>query len=124
MVHELRQWPHSVYPDEVEEFPEAKAAIDVALRELMVQGPSPLGYNFKNLGKHKAYLWQINLKINKRQIRILYAPYSKVIVIFRIHKKGSGQEQQLAYKLAMKRKQQAEESMRSVGVHGNVLTIN
>jgi hypothetical protein len=51
-----------------------------------------------------AGLWQINLRAQKRQVRILYAPYDQIIVLFRIHKKGSPQEQSRAYQLAMKRK--------------------
>ena len=115
MVHALCQWPKTVYPDEIERFPEALEAIDVALRELSIQGPSPLGYNVKNLGKTKDNLWQLNLKVEKRQIRVLYAPYRNTIVVFDIHKKGSPQEQQRAYKLAMKRKREAELQMKAEG---------
>ena len=48
------------------------------------------------------------LKVQKRQVRVLYAPYGQTIVLFRIHKKGSPQEQTRAYDLAKKRKQDHE----------------
>jgi hypothetical protein len=69
------------------------------------------------LGKKKGGLWQINMKIvtTKRQIRILYAPYGQTIVVFHIHKKSSGQEQQRAYARAMTRKRQAELIMQNSG---------
>jgi hypothetical protein len=82
------------------ECPEARAVIDVLISHLSVQGPSPLGYHVKVLGKKLNHLWQINLKVEKRQIRILYAPYGFEIIFFRIHKKGSPQEQSTAYELA------------------------
>ena len=123
MAHELKQWPADVYPDETEEFPEAGADIDTALLELRRQGPSPLGYHVKNLGKTKNGLWQLNLKVQRKQIRILYAPYKGFIVIFRIHKKGSPQEQQAAYQVAMARKKSAENLMKG-GMHVGALTIH
>lgn len=106
MAHRLRSWPVTVYPKETEDFPEALAQIDVALRDLQRFGPSPEGWSIKPLGKKVANLWQMNLKVGKRQIRILYHPYNDIIVIFRIHKKSSPQEQQKAYELAVKRKKQ------------------
>jgi hypothetical protein len=115
MPYDLRQWPASIYPGEANEFPEARAEIDLVLRMLRAQGPQPDGYNFKHLGKALGGLWQINLKVKGRQIRFLYAPYGRIIVIFRIHKKSSVQEQRRAYELAMSRKKQAEQIMRSTG---------
>ena len=123
MPHDLEQWPADVYPNETEEFPEAGADIDTALLELQRQGPSPLGYHVKNLGKTKNGLWQLNLKVQRKQIRILYAPYKGIIVIFRIHKKGSLQEQQAAYQVAMVRKKAAEDFMKG-GMHVGALTIH
>jgi len=124
MAHELRQWPRNVYPGEVlTDFPEAQADVDVALRELRTQGPRPDGYQFKTLGAAKAGLWQLNFKSSKgKQIRILYAPYDRVIVVFRIHKKSSPQEQQRAYALAMKRKREAEQIIKTSGM-GHVGTL-
>jgi hypothetical protein len=89
------------YPGEVDsECPEAGAIIDALIRNLALQGPVPAGYRVKPLGKRQQGLWQINLKVEKRQVRILYAPYGETIVLFRIHKKGSPQEQERAYGLA------------------------
>lgn len=105
MSHNVKQWPDTVYPGEVDsECPEARAVIDVLISQLSVQGPSPLGYHVKVLGKKMNQLWQINLKVETRQIRVLYAPYGSDIILFRIHKKGSPQEQSRAYELAIKRK--------------------
>jgi hypothetical protein len=108
-----------VYPKEALEFPDAKEAIDVALRDLAKYGPAPDGHAFKPLGEKKGNLWQINIRVLGRQIRILYSPYGDVIVIFRIHKKSSPQEQQREYELAMKRKREAERIVgTSAGYHG------
>jgi hypothetical protein len=107
MAYDLRQWPASVYPGEVQAFPDAAVDVDAALLALARNGPQLEEYGFKTLGKKLGHLWQINLKIvaTKRQVRILYAPYSGTcIVIFHIHKKSSGAEQRRAYALAMKRK--------------------
>jgi hypothetical protein len=123
MPHELRQWPSDVYPGEAKEFPEAAVDIDTALLELHRQGPSPLGYHVKNLGKKKGGLWQLNLKVQRRQIRILYAPYRDTIIVFRIHKKSSPQEQAAAYDLAMARKKAAENFMKG-GSNVGSLALN
>jgi len=122
MAYDVRQWPTGVYPGEVNsECPEALATIDVMIREMRRQGPSPEGYHVKNLGKKKGGLWQINLKVEKRQVRVLYAPYGNVIVLFRIHKKGSPQEQNRAYDLAGSRKstyEQVQKLAKQDGKHG------
>ncbi len=112
MPHDVRQWPSTVYPGEVDsECPEARGIIDALLLNFAKYGPSPDGYRVKTLGKSKGGLWQLNLKVEKRQIRILYAPYGQRIVLFRIHKKGSPQEQAHAYYLAMKRKSEYEKAV-------------
>jgi hypothetical protein len=109
MASDVRQWPDSIYPGEVDsECPEAKEVIDVLLLNFREQGPSPDGYQVKALGKKKEGLWQINLKVEKRQVRVLYAPYKQTIILFRIHKKSSPQEQNQAYELAKKRKREYE----------------
>ena len=109
MAFDLRQWPESVYPGEAnDECPEAIPTLDNLLLSLGRDGPSPSGYKVKNLGKRRKGLWQINLKVEQRQVRVLYAPYGETIVLFRIHKKGSPQEQERAYELAMSRKTQYE----------------
>ena len=111
----LQQWPQTVYPDEADELPSAKMVIDVALKNLAQYGPKPEGYSVKNLGKKKGCLWQLNLKVEKQQIRILFAPYNKTIVVFKIHKKSSPQEQDRAYADAMKRKNYADQVMKKSG---------
>jgi hypothetical protein len=109
MAYEVLQWPGTVYPGEVNrECPEALEVIAVLIRNMCVSGPSPAGYQVKNLGRKMDGLWQINLKVQKRQVRVLYAPYVQIIVLFRIHKKGSRQEQQRAYELAKDRKRDYE----------------
>jgi hypothetical protein len=109
MAHVVLQWPNTVYPGEIDsECPEAREVIDALLLNMRAQGTSPPGYEVKTLGKQKDGLWQLNLKVKKRQIRLLYAPYGQAIVLFRIHKKGSPQEQNRAYNLAMKRKREYE----------------
>jgi hypothetical protein len=114
MAYDVRQWPNSVYPGEVNrECPEALEVIDTLLRNMMRCGPSPAGYQVKALGAKKGGLWQINLKVEKRQIRVLYAPDGHAIILFRIHKKGSPQEQQRAYELAVKRKADYERAKQS-----------
>lgn len=109
MAHYVLQYPSTVYPGEVRaECPEAEPTIDVLLGKMAAEGPSPEGYGFKPLGKKRDGLWQINLKVAQRQVRILYAPYGQAIVLFRIHKKGSPQEQERAYELAQRRKREYE----------------
>ncbi len=118
MPYDLRQWPATVYPREADQFPECMAAIDHALRQLRDEGPSLEIYGAKNLGKRNDYLWQINLRVNRKQIRVLYAPYNRMIVVFRIHQKSSPQEQRAAYTTASRRKREAELRMKQHGAHG------
>jgi hypothetical protein len=125
MVYHVDQWPEGVYPDEVRaECPEAEATIDVLIGKMKSVGPSPDGYQVKPLGKKLGGLWQINLKVEKRQVRILYAPYHDTIVFFRIHKKSSPQEQERAYKLAQKRKREYEQRFGSFGRIGEKRTLH
>jgi hypothetical protein len=115
MAHDVRQWPDTVYPGEIEdECPEAREVIDALIRRMGEEGPSPDGYHdCKNLGRRMEGLWQLNLRIvgTKRQVRILYAPYGPTIVLFRIHKKSSPQEQRRAYDLAKARKREYEQRL-------------
>jgi hypothetical protein len=115
MAHNVLQWPSTVYPGEVDgECPEAREVIDALILRLRTQGPSPVGYRVKTLGAKMGGLWQINLKVEKRQIRVLYAPYGPTIVLFRIHKKGSPQEQTRAYTLATERKREYDATKKAV----------
>ena len=116
MAYVVRVYPPSVYPGEVnDECPEATAQIDALIRAMNRQGPAPPGFAIKTLGKKLRGLWQANLKVEKRQIRILFAPYDTNIVWFRIHKKSSPQEQQRAYALAIRRKLEYEEFRKRQG---------
>lgn len=115
MPYKTLQWPPTVYPGEVDaECPEAKAAIVVLITKMREQGPQPEGYKIKSLGQQLGGLWQVNLKIENKHTRILYAPDGKEIVFFRIHRKSSPQEQQRAYVLAMERKAEYEERKRQL----------
>jgi hypothetical protein len=118
MPYDLRKWPENVYPKEVRDMPDAHVAIATALHALRTRGPYLEEYGYKNLGKAKGSLWQINFKViaTKRQVRILYAPYHQTIIVFMIHKKSSSQEQQRAYERAADRKRQAERIIGSGGV--------
>ena len=117
-VYDVRRWPDSVYPGEVNaECPEALGVIDTLILRLRSQGPSPVGYQVKTLGAKMGGLWQINLRVMSCQVRVLYAPYERVIVIFRIHKKGSPQEQTRAYELAKRRK--SEYDSKRAGISRN-----
>src|SRR6266852_4508101 len=109
MAYDVRQWPASVYPGEVNgECLEGREVIDTLILNLKAQGPSPAGYRVKTLGVTMGGLWQISLKVEKRQVRVLYAPYGQMIILFRIHKKSSPQEKTRAYKLAKTRKREYE----------------
>jgi len=120
MAHEVLQWPSSVYPGEAnDECPEAIAVLDNLLLNFRRSGPSPSVYKVKTLGHKFGGLWQINFKIKKRQVRVLYAPYGQTIVLFRIHKKGSPQEQKRAYALALQRKREYEFEKKKVELASN-----
>jgi hypothetical protein len=122
MPYDVRRWPATVYPGEMKKEPRGRG--DLLIRELARQGPSPAGYDVKTLGKGKDGLWQINLKVQKRQIRILYAPYRETIVLFRIHKKGSPQEQRRAYSLAVKRKREHDKLTERRSSHDGTRTTH
>lgn len=116
MPYFVCHWPTTVYPGELDkECPEAREVVDVLLIVMAREGPSPEGYNVKALGGKKNGLWQINLKVEKRQVRLLYAPYGETIVLFRIHKKASPQEQERAYELAARRKREYERARSQSG---------
>lgn len=103
-MHTLKQWPDRVFPEEANDFEEALPALTVLLMQMISYGPYPPGYEVKNLGKRQGGLWQVNIRVNRKQIRILFAPYGDHIVLFHIHKKSSPQEQNRAYGTAIRRK--------------------
>lgn len=120
-MHTLKQWPDTVFPGEVDDFKEALPALTVLLMQMQAGGPSPLGYQVKNLGAKLNGLWQVNIRVDRRQIRVLFAPYSDHIVVFHIHKKSSPQEQQRAYATAKARKTDFERIKRNGGFRFDTL---
>lgn len=117
----LKKWPDRVYPGEIDSAWNADAKIDVFLNEMKKYGPAPEGYATKHHNKSKRYIWQSNLKVDGRQIRILYAQYNKVIVLLHIHKKSSPQEQERGYAVAISRKKEADAMMSGAGKGQNGL---
>ncbi|HEX8365864.1 MAG TPA: type II toxin-antitoxin system RelE/ParE family toxin [Allosphingosinicella sp.] len=117
-MYELKQWPATVYVKEVEPLHEVREEADAVLFGLRKEGPNPLGYDAKNLGKDLDYLWQINIKKNRNQYRLLYAPYANKIVVFHFHKKRSKQEQQRGYAKARNRKKDFEDKYGKDGAGG------
>lgn len=109
MAWSVHTWPRSVFPEEVEdECPEALEAVITVIREMERLGPAPEVRQVKTLGRKLGSLWQMNLRVEGRQVRILYAPYDSQILLFRIHKKSSKGEQDRGYELAIKRKRSYE----------------
>jgi phage-related protein len=110
MPYRLLCLPERVSKKEIEKLETApKAEVKAALRDMQRFGPSPEGRNVKNLGKDVGYLWQMNLKANREQIRILYFPHgASDIVIVSVFMKTSPQEQEREYKNAVKRRGDAE----------------
>jgi hypothetical protein len=122
MPYEVWYWPDSVYPGGVKsECPEGEAVIDVLIQRMKEDGLRPEGYQVKTLGQAQGGMWQLNLKVGTgRQVRLLYSPYDRKIVLFRIHQKSSKPEQDRAYELARDRKrayeqQQARETRDNAG---------
>jgi len=110
MPYELKYWPESIPKREIEALPTAaRAELKAALLDLARFGPNPPARNVKNLGKANAGLWQLNLKVNKEQIRLLYFPWGgRIVVVVSAFKKTSKQLQEREYQTAMSRKKEAE----------------
>jgi hypothetical protein len=115
MPYSLHQWPDGVYPGELGKFPTVLADIDTVLVAMRASGPRLEGFSVKNLGKKLDGLWQLNLKSDGRQVRILFAPYGDRMVVFLIHKKSSPEEQKRAYKIASKRKRELDTKIKGSG---------
>ena len=111
----LKQWSDRVREKEVDPVWRADAAIDVLLNRMRSEGPKPLGYKWNHHGKKLSYIWQINLKVEQRQIRVLFANYGLYIVILHIHKKSSTQEQAAGYVTAIRRKKAVDQLMAAKG---------
>jgi hypothetical protein len=125
MKYNALEYPVGVVAEGEDECPEAIALIAVLIGRLEAVGPSPEEYNVKNLGKKQDGLWQINMKIEGRQVRVLYAPYDRNIVLFCIHKKSSPQEQTRGYTTAKRRKAEYEKHLKAArGSHGGNRTLH
>jgi len=111
----LKQWPAKVYEKEIDPVWRAQETIDVLLLKMKKEGPAPSGYKSRHHGKGLSGIWQINLKVEKRQIRVLYAQYGLYLVILHIHKKSSPQEQAAGYALAVARKKTVDQLMAQKG---------
>ncbi|NUQ36036.1 MAG: type II toxin-antitoxin system RelE/ParE family toxin [Planctomycetaceae bacterium] len=120
MTYHVKQYPPAkVVPEESNQFPEAQVELDAAINEMRRQGPSPAGFNVKSLGAVLGGLYQLNLRVKGKQIRILYAPYGTEIILFHIHKKTSPQEQKAGYSVAMARKKEYERKLKEQQHAGN-----
>lgn len=112
MSYDIRQWPGSVFK-EIADLPvAAETAVLVMLREMRVSGPMPEEYNIKPLRGHLHGLKQVNLKINREQIRVLFSIYGQQIVVLHVFKKTSPQIETRGYEKALDRKAQLEDMMR------------
>ena len=123
MPYELFCWPASVSRKEIESLPaSARAGVKLALSELARFGPNPSVRSVKNLGKKNDGLWQLSLKVDREQIRLLYFPWrNRIIVLVSAFKKTSPQLQQREYEAAVARKKEAERRLRD-GEEGHGLT--
>lgn len=109
MRYTIRQWPGSVQKKEIQALPlDAETAVMVMLQEMMKRGPILDEYHTKRLSKNLHGLLQVNLKINREQIRVLYFVEGAQIVVVHVFKKTSPQVEQRGYALALERKKAAE----------------
>src|SRR5438132_9811885 len=123
MPYTIHCWPPGVQRDEIEALPVgAQAAIAVMFREMRRRGPRPEEYRVKPLSRQLRGLNQVNLKINREQIRLLFSVYATRIVIFHVFRKTSPQVEQRGYDKALARKKSAESVM--AGVQNVVPTIH
>lgn len=86
----------------------ARTAVFVMLREMQREGPHPSTYSTKPLPRHLHGLTQANLKINREQIRVIYAVYGTRIVVLSVFKKTSPQVERREYETALARKKTVE----------------
>lgn len=125
MPYTVHQWPASIKKDEIDALPVAAAtAVLVMLRVMRERGPRPEEYNVKPLSGRLHGLNQVNMKINKEQIRVLFSVYDKFqVVVFHVFKKTSPQIEQRGYDKALGRKRQAELFM-ARGQHDQLSTLH
>lgn len=110
MPYRLKCHPERVSTKEIEGLTkDLRIEVKAALLDLHRFGPQPEGRHVKPLGKKIGYLWQMNLKVNREQVRILYFPNGQdEIVVVSVFTKTSPQEEQREYGNAVARKAQAE----------------
>lgn len=100
----------------------ARAEVKAALRELAEFGPNPPGRSVKTLGKGVGGLWQMSLKVQKEQVRLLYFPWGrKIIVLVSAFKKTSPQVQEREYQTAKDRRKEAERRLAQGGPNDDQL---
>ena len=117
MAYTILQWPASVQRKEINELPEdAAVAILVWLRAMARNGPILEEYKTKRLSDHLHGLIQLNMKINKEQIRVLYFVRSTQIVIVHAFKKTSPQIETKGYEVALDRMNTAKQVLRDKNV--------
>lgn len=85
----------------------------VMLRAMRSNGPMPEEYSVKPLRAHLHGIKQVNLKIKREQIRVLFMTAGQQIVVLHVFKKTSPQVETRGYEKALDRKAQVDEMMRS-----------
>jgi len=113
MPYTIHQWPGSLQKDEIDALPvDASEAVLVMLREMRARGPFLEEYKIKALPKKLHGLRQANLKINKEQIRVLFAVFDSKIVVLHAFKKTSPQVEQRGYRKALDRRKVVEKFLK------------
>lgn len=116
MPYEVKCYPDAVGRKEIKNLPiEARAEVASAIRDLATYGPEPPARETKTLkGKHLKGLWQLSLKVNKEQIRLVYFVWGEaIIVVVSVFKKTSPQLQDREHATAAERKKTAERILRT-----------
>jgi len=109
MAFTIHQWPANIQRKEIEGLPsQAATAVLVMLRAMSTAGPQPEEYATKQLGKRLRGLIQANMRINKEQIRVLYAVFGNKIFVLHVFKKTSQQIEDRGYERAIGRKKTVE----------------
>lgn len=110
MPYRLKCHPERVSTKEINGLAkDLKIEVKAALRDMQRFGPRPEGRDVKTLGKQIGQLWQMNLKVNREQIRILYFPNGTAeIVLVSVFTKTSPQEEDREYERAVRRRAEAE----------------
>ncbi|MCR6646486.1 MAG: type II toxin-antitoxin system RelE/ParE family toxin [Terricaulis sp.] len=127
MPYEVKCYPDSVGKKEIKGLPaEARAEVASVIRDLATYGPEPPAREAKTLkGKHLKGLWQLSLKVNKEQIRLVYFVWGEtIIVVVSVFKKTSPQLQVREHSTAAERKKTAERILRNTQDGNDLTAIN